>query len=65
MENFLTQVLTITSVNYDIGDPHFEFLYGNGKFSIGNNQCTCSEMSTGALSAMKGCKCRFPVDGTV
>jgi hypothetical protein len=80
-ENFLTDVLTITSVSTDVsiilsyplvhrmfkifqqvGEPYFQFLYGNGKYSINNNHCGCQSKSSG-LTAVKNCKCAFPVDG--
>lgn len=64
MENFLPYVLTIENINAAIGGGYFRFLYGNGEFSIGNNHCTCQSMTTG-LEAKEGCKCAFPVDGTV
>jgi hypothetical protein len=62
--NFLQDVLTIKEQTAGIGSPYFEFLYGNGEFSIGNNHCGCQDMSQG-LFAEAGCKCAFPVDGTV
>lgn len=61
-ENFLTDVLIITNVFMDVGDPYFSFLYGNGKYSINNNHCVCNGDSSG-LAAAVGCRCAFPVDG--
>lgn len=65
-ENFLQQVLTIKSVDKTPGakDAYFQFDYGNGEFSIGNNGCTCGDLSSG-LQAASGCKCAFPVSGVL
>lgn len=63
-EDFLAQVLTITSVNMDVASPSFSFKYGNGKYTIGNNGCTCGDMSDG-LEAATGCKCAFPLSGVL
>lgn len=60
--NFLKDVLTIRYQTAAIGSPYFDFVYGNGEFSIGNNHCGCQDMSVG-LTAQAGCKCAFPVDG--
>ena len=60
--NFLKDVLTIRYQTASIGSPYFDFVYGNGEFSIGNNHCGCQDMSVG-LTAQAGCKCAFPVDG--
>lgn len=62
--NYLQQVLTIESQNTMMGAAYFRFAYGNGLFSIGNNGCECQDMSSGLMAA-QGCKCAFPVDGTV
>ncbi|KAI1500626.1 hypothetical protein F5X99DRAFT_385419 [Biscogniauxia marginata] len=62
-ENFLTQVLTLRSINTDVGSPYFSFDYGDGRYSIRNNQCVCHDESSG-LTAQVGCRCGFPVDGT-
>lgn len=61
-ENFLTDVLIITDVFMDVGDPYFSFNYGNGKYSIRNNHCVCNDDGSG-LAAAVGCRCAFPVDG--
>lgn len=62
-ENFLADVLTVTSINTTPGGARFTFAYGDGKYSIGNNGCACGDLSSG-LEAESGCKCAFPVDGT-
>lgn len=62
--NFLKYVLTVKAQDSGIGSPYFDFVYGNGRFSIGNNHCTCGSMTKG-LYVAEGCKCAFPVDGTV
>ena len=61
-ENFLADVLTVTSINTDVGGASFTFTYGDGQYSIGNNGCTCGDLSSG-LEGETGCKCAFPVDG--
>ena len=61
-ENFLADVLTVTDVNLDVGDPFFSFLYGDGKYSINNNHCVCVD-DGGGLEANVACRCAFPVDG--
>ncbi|WPG98190.1 Hypothetical protein R9X50_00097600 [Acrodontium crateriforme] len=63
-ENYLAQVLTITSENTGVGGAYFSFDYGNGEFSINNNQCGCQDMSSG-LQGAQGCKCAFPVSGVL
>lgn len=66
-ESFLTQVLTVTSVNYDVGDPYFSFTYGDGEYSVRNNQCVCNDTddtTAGGLGVDIGCRCAFPIDGT-
>lgn len=62
-ENFLADVLTVTSINLDLGGGYFSFLYGDGKYSINNNHCGCQDNSSG-LTGGQACKCAFPVDGT-
>lgn len=62
-ENFLQYVLTVRNVFGDVGDPYFQFDYANGRYSIGNNHCTCSDIHSSFPSATKGCKCAFPVNG--
>jgi hypothetical protein len=61
-ENFLTDVLTITDVDEELGDAYYRFTYGNGAYSIDNNHCVCNGMSSG-LTGEQGCRCAFPVDG--
>lgn len=61
-ENFLADVMTITSVSMDLGSPYFSFLYGDGKYSIRNNHCVCNDDHDG-LAGGVGCRCAFPVDG--
>ncbi|KAI0382162.1 hypothetical protein F5Y04DRAFT_279945 [Hypomontagnella monticulosa] len=61
-ENFLPFVLTVKEVNFDVGAPRFKFDYANGEFSIGNNQCTCQDVSHD-LEAESACKCAFPLQG--
>ncbi|KAJ5604886.1 hypothetical protein N7510_010040 [Penicillium lagena] len=61
-ENFLADVLTITRVEMDVGQPYFSFNYGNGVYSINNNHCVCNSDDDG-LTAGQGCRCAFPVDG--
>jgi hypothetical protein len=61
-ENFLADVLTVTTVNMDVGDPYFSFLYGDGQYSINNNHCVCVD-DGGGLEAIVACRCAFPVDG--
>jgi hypothetical protein len=63
-ENFLKDVMTVQSVNMDVGAPSFTYLYGNGKFSIGNNGCVCNDNNNG-LKAGTSCRCAFPLDGNV
>lgn len=63
-ENWLADVLTITEIDTDPAGARFTFDYGDGQFSIGNNGCTCGDLSSG-LTAETGCKCAFPVDGLV
>ena len=54
----------LLGINTTPGGAYFSFEYGNGQFSIGNNGCTCEDLSNG-LQAESGCKCAFPVDGSV
>jgi hypothetical protein len=61
-ENWLPFVLTVTSINTGVGSGYFSFNYGAGKYSINNNGCGCSDMSSG-LEAEQGCKCAFPIAG--
>lgn len=61
-ENFLSDVLTVTSVDEDVGSAYFSFNYGDGKYSIRNNHCGCQGDSSGIVGA-DACKCAFPVDG--
>ncbi|KAI1136540.1 hypothetical protein F5Y05DRAFT_415313 [Hypoxylon sp. FL0543] len=61
-ENFLPFVLTVKSVNFDTGAPRFQFAYANGLFTIGDNQCTCQDVSHD-LEAESACKCAFPLQG--
>ncbi|PSR77535.1 hypothetical protein BD289DRAFT_486433 [Coniella lustricola] len=63
-ENFLTQLLTVKTIDTTPGSSYFKFDYGNGEFVINNNHCDCVDASSGLESADK-CKCAFPVDGTV
>ena len=61
-ENFLDWVIDVTSVMASVGDSDFVFYYGNGKYSIGNNHCGCSNEPDG-LQGYTYCKCAFPVNG--
>ncbi|OTB00461.1 hypothetical protein M426DRAFT_65802 [Hypoxylon sp. CI-4A] len=61
-ENFLPFVLTIQQVNFDVGSPRFQFAYANGLYTIGNNHCTCQDVSHD-LEAEQACKCAFPLQG--
>ncbi|KAI1409301.1 hypothetical protein F5Y13DRAFT_193542 [Hypoxylon sp. FL1857] len=61
-ENFLPFVLTVKQVNFDVGAPRFQFAYANGLFTIGNNHCTCKDVSHN-LEAESACKCAFPLHG--
>jgi hypothetical protein len=61
-ENFLADVLTVTTVDLDVGSPYFSFLYGDGKYSINNNHCVCVDDSVG-LEGKAACRCAFPVNG--
>lgn len=61
-ENFLADVLTIKSVDFDTGDPYFQFAYGDGLYSINNNQCGCQAEYSGP-GVTHNCKCAFPVSG--
>ena len=63
---FLKDVLTITSIDKKVPHPHFQFLYANGKYSIGENGCVCGAMDDGYPGNVlkpTGCRCAFPVDG--
>lgn len=63
-DSFLQYVLSITSVSEEANsDASFSFNYANGKYSIGNNHCTCNSIDVGFPSAAEGCKCAFPVAG--
>ena len=62
-ESFLPFVLSITVVSMDVGDPFFEFLYGDGKYSVRNNQCGCADGPGQFNDKIKDCKCAFPVNG--
>jgi hypothetical protein len=61
-DNFLPYVLTVKAIDTDLGGPYFKFAYANGLYSIGNNGCTCSDLSSG-LEGEQGCKCAFPLQG--
>ncbi len=60
--NYLDYVLTLTAIDSGVGEGYFSFEYGNGAYSIDNNQCGCMD-STEGLTAVLGCKCAFPVAG--
>lgn len=64
-DSFLEYVITVNSVFFDVGDPYFNMAYGNGEFVINNNGCTCGEMDDSINSVSVGCRCAFPIDGTV
>jgi hypothetical protein len=61
-ESFLADTLIISGLDAELGNPDFQFNYGNGLYSIGNNGCVCNDMSSG-LEGAEGCRCAFPVDG--
>ncbi|KAI2620579.1 hypothetical protein GGR54DRAFT_105408 [Hypoxylon sp. NC1633] len=61
-ENFLPFTIDITSVFFDPGDARFTFNYANGRYSIGNNDCKCQDVSHD-LEAESACKCAFPIHG--
>jgi hypothetical protein len=61
-ENWLKYVLSVTSVNFDVGGGRFKFLYANGQYSIGENHCTCQDVASG-LKGAQACKCAFPING--
>ncbi|KAI1370318.1 hypothetical protein F4677DRAFT_365824 [Hypoxylon crocopeplum] len=61
-ENFLPFVLTVQQINFDVGAPRFQFAYANGLFTIGDNHCTCQDVSHD-LEAEQACKCAFPLQG--
>ena len=63
MENFLPKVLTIEHIDLDVGKPYFQFKYGNGEFTTGNNHCGCGTVDESLNSVTKACKCAFMVDG--
>lgn len=59
---FLPYVLTVKDIDTDLGGGYFKFVYANGQYTIGNNGCTCSDLSSG-LEGEQGCKCAFPLEG--
>lgn len=59
---FLPYVLTVQDIDTDVGGGYFKFAYANGLYTIGNNGCTCEDLSSG-LEAEQGCKCAFPLEG--
>jgi hypothetical protein len=61
-DNFLPYVLTMKTINTDVGDPYFSFLYGDGVYSIRNNHCVCVNDGSG-LEAKVACRCAFPING--
>lgn len=61
-ESFLPQVLTVTDVSFDLGNPYFSFKYGDGKYSIRNNGCVCQRTGSG-IQGEKSCRCAFPLSG--
>lgn len=63
-ENWMPYTLSVNTVDMGVGSPYFSFTYGDGKYSIKNNQCGCQKIDQGAGVAAKACKCAFPVDGT-
>jgi hypothetical protein len=63
-ENFLSDVLMMNTISTDPGDSSFDFNYGNGKFSTGNNGCACEKGDSG-LELITRCKCAFPVNGVL
>jgi hypothetical protein len=61
-ENFLDYVLIMEAIDTGIGEGWFSFLYGDGRYSIRNNQCVCVD-DGGGLEARQACRCAFPVNG--
>lgn len=61
-EDWLPWMMIIDRINWDVGKPYFRFKYADGLYSIGNNGCTCSNMSHD-LTGEQGCKCAFPPRG--
>lgn len=59
---FLPYILMIKSIDTDLGGGYFKFAYANGLYTIGNNGCTCEDLSSG-LEGEQGCKCAFPLKG--
>jgi hypothetical protein len=62
-QSFMPYTLTVETVAMSVGRAYFGFAYGDGKYSVRNNQCGCQSLSSGFGSAQKACKCAFPVSG--
>ncbi|KAI9748831.1 MAG: DnaJ- protein scj1 [Chaenotheca gracillima] len=60
--SFLSYVLTIEQVDFNLGGGYFQFDYASGQYTIGNNGCVCGDLGSG-LMGEQGCGCAFPVDG--
>ncbi|KAJ6779723.1 hypothetical protein PWT90_02066 [Aphanocladium album] len=61
-DNYLPYVIIIDRVNLSLGGVYFRFEYADGRYSIGNNHCVCTDMSHD-LTGEEGCKCAFPLLG--
>ncbi|KAI1204235.1 uncharacterized protein F4807DRAFT_465860 [Annulohypoxylon truncatum] len=61
-KDFLPYVPTIKSVDFDVDNPRFEFVYANNLCSIGEDRCACADVSRD-LEGEKACKSAFPLPG--
>jgi hypothetical protein len=62
-DSFMPYAGIIDRISMDVGNPFFNFKYGNGDYLINENGCVCNDMSSIFITAIKGCRCAFPISG--
>ncbi|RDW70563.1 uncharacterized protein DSM5745_08074 [Aspergillus mulundensis] len=57
-ESWLSHALTVTSINFDVGDPFFKFSFAEGEYASDGETGLCSDISSG-LRAEQACQATF------
>ncbi|KAI9040310.1 uncharacterized protein KD926_008400 [Aspergillus affinis] len=57
-EEWLSDPLTVTKINFDVGKPFFKFSYADNEYQTGQDGNECSDISSG-LRAEQACQATF------
>ncbi|KAJ5739991.1 hypothetical protein N7533_012775 [Penicillium manginii] len=57
-EEWLSDKLTVTNINWDVAAPYFKFKYADNEYQTGQDWNICSDISSG-LRAEQACQATF------